>query len=101
MASMKAAAEMDGDLAGTACTVRHDVSIRVRPDASLRWRHIPSKVSAISIGLPQHGQSRTGAAKASVSALSACFRLDAGAAKAIKMRIVARLSAREPLASSP
>ena len=55
----------------------------------------------MSMWAPQQGQGRSGGATAGASALLACFLADAGAAMAIRIRIVARLSAREPLARRP
>jgi len=101
VARLKVAAKVDGNQGRNACALAHDVSIPAGRGGALRGRQRPSKVSIISIWLPQQGQSRTGAAGASALVLAQSLFLDAGAAMAIRIRIVARLSAREPLARRP
>ena len=100
VACLEAAAEGASDWDRSVCSRAHDVSVPAGAGAGLRRRQLPSKVSMMSMRPPQQGQRRIGAA-ARASAPAACLRLDTGAAMARRMRIVARLSARTPLARSP
>jgi hypothetical protein len=101
VACLRAAAKADSNWSGIACAVAHDVSIPAGFGGVLRRGHLPSKVSIMSMRPPQQGQMRTGIPKAGASALSASPALDTGAAMASKARMVARFSARAPLARSP
>jgi hypothetical protein len=102
VACLKAAAEAASDWGASALVLAHDVPIPAGAVACLRRRRqLPSKVSTMSMRPPQQGQMRTGLPGADASSLPASFLLDAGASMASRVRMVARLSARTPLASSP